>query len=214
MDLSSFMLAAILFIDPMHHHWADEDPTVRLDRISSMASDFAEVCQDPSETPVFDGPDGRIKTCVLLASIAKNESGNFKDSIDKGDERGDGGHSVCIMQINLTGNKNYTEDELLGDRKKCIRAGLHTLRNSSCHKTDIGEMLRSYVSGSCDHYEDEPKKEAAITKTARADAAGFTHFFNSFKKLPKISVILKKPTYGNDPTLIRNMEELPKSARL
>ena len=130
MSLESFILAFILWIDPVVRHTAYEDPSARLERLKAISADMATVCQDPDEAPVFPGKDGRVKTCMLLASIAFNESG-FKESVDNGTERGDGGKAVCIMQVQTgqEGELNYTREQL-HDRKTCIRAGLKVLRAS------------------------------------------------------------------------------------
>lgn len=186
MNLESFILAFILWMDPLVKHIEHEDPSARLERLKAISADMAEVCQDPKEAPVFDGDSGRIKTCMLLASIAYNESG-FKLSVDNGTDRGDGGRSVCIMQVQhgQNGKMKYTASDLL-DRKTCIRAGLKVLRASKCNDgSDMANMLRGYVNGSCKEHED-PKKDKIIAETSLADARGFINYINKFKKLPKI----------------------------
>lgn len=188
MNLTSFILAFMLWMEPLMNHIREEDPSVRLERYKAIAADIAEVCQDPSESPVFDGSNGRLKTCILIASIARNESG-FKASIDAGKERGDGGRSVGIMQVQhgQKGSINFTLDELK-DRKTNIRAGLKILRAVKCNNgSNMDSMLRAYVSGSCTPLED-PKKDAVVLRTSIADAAGYTAFMRQHKVLPKVNV--------------------------
>ena len=188
MSLESFILAFILWMDPLMKHVNEEDPAVRLERLKAIAADISTVCNDQKEKPVFEGKDARLKTCMLLASIAYSESG-FKESVDSGLERGDGGRSVCIMQVQHGQNDvSHPPLEKLKDRKTCIRAGLNVLRSSKCNNgSDVNQMLRGYVSGSCEPF-DNPKKDAVVLKTAASDAAGYSGFIRSHKVLPKVKM--------------------------
>jgi len=185
MSFESLILAFILWTDPTVKHALTEDPSARLERLQSIASDITSVCTDPSEAPVFDGEDGRIKTCLMIASIAYNESG-YKKSVDFGEQKGDSGRSVCLMQVQ-TGQKgsiNYTAEQLK-DRKTCLRAGLNVLRGSKCNSgSDPSSMLRAYVSGTCGTNLD-PKKEKAIAATAANDARAYVNFMRQFSHLLK-----------------------------
>lgn len=198
MTLESFILAFILWMEPLMKNVASEDPSIRLERYKAIAADIAEVCSDPTEAPVFNGPNARIKTCMLIASIAHNESG-FKHSIDSGIERGDGGRSVGIMQVQhgQKGKLAFTLDQLK-DRKTNIKAGLAVLRNSKCNSgTDMNNMLRGYVNGSCTPLED-PKRDAIVLKTSIADAAGFVNYFKQYKVIPKINMESKPQIEQNN----------------
>jgi hypothetical protein len=173
----------MLWIDPTIKHASWEDPSARLQRLQSIASDIAEVCKDQNEVPVFDGEHGRIKTCLMMASIAFNESG-YKKSVDFGEQKGDSGRSVCVMQVQAgqKGPINYTHEQLK-DRKTCLRAGLRVLRYSKCNNgSDPSAMLRGYVSGRCEVNED-PEKEKSIASTARNDARAYVKFMENYKNL-------------------------------
>ena len=179
MNLMSYILAAMLSWSPLHAHIKHEDPVKRLARYQSIASDIAEVANDPNETPAFSGNYAREQTGLLLASIAWHESG-FHENVDTGIKRGDSGRSVCIMQVmsNQYGTlHNYTIDYLLKDRKNCIRAALGIARNSRC-KGGINTRMRAYASGSCSKRED-PIKEAQVAKAARGLTRGYVLFYYS-----------------------------------
>lgn len=191
MNLTSFILAFMLWMEPLMKHSSEEDPSLRLERYKAIAADIAEVCQDPSESPVFDGDNGRLKTCMLIASIARNESG-FKESIDLGTERGDGGKSVGIMQVQhgQKGSINFTLEELK-NRKTNIRAGLKILRAVKCNNgSNMDSMLRAYVSGSCTPL-DDPKRDSVVLKTSMADASGYVAFMKQHRILPKVKMEVK-----------------------
>lgn len=185
MTLASFILAFILWMDPLMNHINDEDPFTRVERLKEISSDIASVCSDPNQKPIFSGPNARLKTCLLIASVARSESG-FKYSIDSGKETGDGGRSICIMQVQHGKNELlHPPIDRLKDRKVCIAAGLNVLRTSKCNDgTDLTQMLRAYVNGSCNPL-DDPKKDAVVVRTATADAAGYALFIKQNKRLPQ-----------------------------
>jgi hypothetical protein len=129
-------------------------------RYVAIASDVLMVAFDPVEKPLFSGDawTARSKTALLMLSVALKESG-FRKDVDFGEgpqARGDNGRSVCLMQINvgaglvpLPGEPGtWRADDLLKDRKKCFRAGLHMIRRSfhACP----GAPLAAYASGTCD----------------------------------------------------------------
>jgi hypothetical protein len=130
-------------------------------RYTSIANDFLEIAFDPEEKPLFAGNEllARQRTAVLLASIALKESG-FRKDVDFGHgkmARGDQGRSVCLMQVNVgkeavevRGQKWFAED-LLSDRKKCIRAALHRVRRSfNACRGPLDVRLAVYTSGNCE----------------------------------------------------------------
>lgn len=127
-------------------------------RYASIAKDLAEVTFDSNEQPIFPGNNGRLETAGLLASIALYEGGGYRKDVDLGKgkhARGDGGRSVCLMQIFVGAGKTaegYSADDLLADRKNCFRAALHMAQYSfrACQTAPLGERLRVYTSGRCD----------------------------------------------------------------
>lgn len=179
MDITSYLMAAMLFLSPLHRHfYKKETPINRLSRYSSIVSDIVEVTQDPAEEPVFKGPLGRQRTALLLLSMARHES-DFDLEVDNGTLRGKLGE-VCILQIvpNMVGTQYNFPVEYLLDRKNCIRAALHMVRGSRC-SDNINTMLRSYVSGQCAKI-DDPKKEKKIAAAAAGEAAGYREFTRRF----------------------------------
>lgn len=117
-------------------------------RRESIAKDILEVAQDPTEEPLFDGPTGREETALFMAAIASFESA-YDLHVDLGKRRGAAGE-VCIMQVavdaaitkrGMITAEGWTRDELVADRKKCIRAALHKLQVSKKICGDANHML-------------------------------------------------------------------------
>lgn len=108
-------------------------------RRTRWATAVANVAMDDAEAPLFGGPRGREMTALFLDSIASFEGG-YGRRVDLGLLRGDKteehpeGRSWCQMQINIGGGKTpegWTGKDLIADPEKCVRAGLHQLRQSS-----------------------------------------------------------------------------------
>lgn len=147
-------------------------------RYESIAADIAAVVWDPNEAPLFRGPSGRLKTTSMILSVMLHESA-FRRDVDFGlgkAGKGDGGRSWCLMQINLGqagasgktaqrivldnggyrfvqgGTEGFGGEDLVTNRKSCIRAGLHLLRRSfgACGRLPQQHWLNAYASGSCD----------------------------------------------------------------
>ena len=132
--------------------WAPPASDADLQRYKAIAEDIEAVAYDPAEPAAFDGPEGRARTALLLASTAYDES-YFRADVDDGRARGDSGHSVCVMQVWVEGHtrEGWTADELVQDREKCIRAALHILRGSLawCRQLSGGDRLGGYTHGKC-----------------------------------------------------------------
>jgi len=132
--------------------WVPPATSEDLDRYRRIAADIDTVTTDPQETPAFDGPDGRARTALLLASTAYDES-LFRADVDDGRARGDHGRSVCVMQVwvERRTREGWTREDLVADRRKCVRAALHILLASLawCHALDGGDRLGGYTHGRC-----------------------------------------------------------------
>jgi hypothetical protein len=143
-------------------------------RYNEIATDIVEVMK--TERPLFRGPDGKLRTSIIIVSSMLRESG-FRRDVDYGlgpHARGDHGNSVCMMQLNIgkgrTARWNIVKDreawpndppdeiqegwnaqEVLADRQKCIRAGLRVARMSfdHCRFRPQQYWLCGYLSGSC-----------------------------------------------------------------
>ncbi len=149
-------------------------------RYDAIVRDAVAVAYDPSEAPIFPATDpiARAKTLAVMLGIMEAESG-FRKDVDKGrgmDSKGDNGESWCLMQIRLstigrdgkTGVRiglkgdgfEYVYDKSLGyggedmveDRRVCIRVGLHMARVSfrNCRALPVDERLSAYASGNCE----------------------------------------------------------------
>ena len=151
-----------------------ESPEAGMAQYEQIAADVETVIR--SEKPLYKGPDGKLRTTMVVLSTMLYES-NFRYDVDYGigpSGKGDNGRSVCMMQINLGQGRSiswnvvhdraamptdptyeiergWTAKELLADRQKCIRTGLRYIRMSfaSCHHMPEQDWLRAYVSGAC-----------------------------------------------------------------
>jgi hypothetical protein len=164
---------------PQYIPEARESADETVARYDSIAEDLVDVVYDPDEPPLFKGEHGRAETMAILESIAWHESGKaLRRDVDLGighRARGDGGGSVCLMQINVGKGRTprynvvkkrfeykgdpeneliqgYTADELLNDRKNCFRTGLRLARESftACGNVPLDQSLMLYASGKCD----------------------------------------------------------------
>lgn len=168
---------------------AQETQAEALARYESIATDIVEVVYDPQTKPLFKGEQGRARTVSVILALMLFESA-FMKNVDEGKgkyARGDAGKSWCLLQLNVGNGRsikwNTKEDrlpragdkpedihpgftglEMVQDRKKCIVAGLRSLRVSfsSCPGLGIDQKLRVYGSGSCE----KGAKESAVRMNA------------------------------------------------
>src|SRR5438445_11528132 len=106
--------------------WAPPGPNDSI-RYDAIARDILTVALDPEESPVFDEPDARARTALVLASFAAAESGGFQIDVDSGKRRGARG-AVCMMQITVGPHgtsDGWSAKDLIENRSRCVRAGLH-----------------------------------------------------------------------------------------
>jgi hypothetical protein len=156
-ELVSYLITAMLAWSPVadHNYYEPRDET--LARYEGIARTIARVAMDPAEAPLFGGPDGRAETGLFVSSIAYYESGGFRRDVELGTgkhARGDSGRSWCLMQVNIGGGKtaeNWSGPELVADQEKCIRAGLHRIRESfvHCKAQTFVDRLSGYTNGRC-----------------------------------------------------------------
>lgn len=173
-QLVSWLTSAMLaWIPPQHGH---EGPEAQ--RYAELARDVLTITFDADERPLIEGPKGRSKTALLLASIMGFESA-YRQDVQTGEKRGKAG-DACYMQVIVPRGKRirllqdvamhrdtyewvsygapeddtaWTVNELLGldHVDNCIRTGLHIARESF----RICKNLSMYTSGQC--IKDEPK---------------------------------------------------------
>jgi hypothetical protein len=176
--LVQYLVATMVAWNPPAHH--REGSVKALARYQDIASDIADVTLDGAEQPVFDGNDGRVKTALLLTSIASMESG-FRADVDAGQQRGGHGVAWCLMQVQVWGHtdEGWTGHDLVIDRNRCFTAGLHLVQASfqACKAMPVTERLSAYTIGHC---RPDPKAEWRTIRALRwikkhpfvGDAAG------------------------------------------
>jgi hypothetical protein len=152
-SLVAYLVAAMVGWVPLHVHAPRESPDQVQARYESIARDVATVAFDEAEAPLFEGPDGRTQTALLMLSVASYESG-YRKGVDDGVRLGDHGHSFCLMQIRLgqgATREGWTGPALIHDRQLCFRAALHILRASFgiCHTLPVEDRLSAYATGHC-----------------------------------------------------------------
>lgn len=155
------------------------------ERYTGISEAVAKVAFDPAETPIPGM--SRSYTAALLLSIAFHES-SFRRDVDLGIGRmrlakngwNDHGRSWCMMQVNLgthqvadtrpghdgqwreesasQTSEGWWGTELLEDREKCFRAGLHIVQRTwGCRGGTQADALTKYASGECFTAADEAK---------------------------------------------------------
>jgi hypothetical protein len=148
--LSAWLLTAMVAFSPPQAQ--REGEAAALVRYGEMAQDFARVALDDTETPLFEGDSGRPQTALLMAAVASYESG-YRSDVDQGTVKGDHGKALCIMQVQVYGKtaENYSRDEVMNDRQKCLRVALHRMRQSftACHGLKLVNRLAGYTVGHC-----------------------------------------------------------------
>ena len=162
--LTTYLLAAMLAWMPARNQVHRETEEETLARYRSIAADVAEVCLDPNEPPVFEGENARVKTALLLLSVAFWESA-FRPDVDRGTCKPpecDNGLAVSLWQLHpedgfifdgdvYTFARNrtaqwreehardiYGREQLLGDRKLAARIALHIIRYSMKNAHSLG----------------------------------------------------------------------------
>jgi hypothetical protein len=155
--LSAWLLTAMVAFSPPQAQ--REGEAAALVRYGEMAQDFARVALDEGEAPLFEGDNGRPETALLMAAVASYESG-YRSDVDQGTVKGDHGKALCIMQVQVYGKtaENYSRDEVMNDRAKCLRVALHRMRQSftMCKGLKLVNRLAGYTVGSC---KEEEKSE-------------------------------------------------------
>lgn len=161
--LKAYILAFMTAHYPVaNHRYLGVSDGYTLARYEAIAADIADVALDPDEPPIFRSQaiaekgardlDGRVKTALLLASVARFESGGYREDVDTLVKLGDNGHARCLLQLHLwTG-------EVVTDRPSCLRAGLRHMRESykACRS------LSGYTVGHCVEHEPEAERRSGV----------------------------------------------------
>ncbi len=152
-NLVAYLVAAMVSWVPFHAQPTSESSAQARAHYESIARDAASVAFDEAEAPLFDGPDARAETALLMLSVASFES-SYRAKVDDGAHRGDNGHSYCLMQIRVGAGvtrEGWSGHQLVEDRKLCFFAGLHILRASFnvCRTFPLDDRLGAYATGRC-----------------------------------------------------------------
>jgi hypothetical protein len=142
--LVSYIFAAMIYWVPMTDHAYYEKPEVTQARYTEIATTIAEVALDPNTVPLFEGDDGRVKTALLLASVASSE-GFFRKDVDSCKVGGDNGLAWGLWQTHANKKK------VCSDRKVAATIALDMMRNSlqSCKSFNLMDRMSVYTDGSC-----------------------------------------------------------------
>jgi hypothetical protein len=164
-DVASYLVAAMTAWVPLHAHAEPKEDT--LARYDAIAHDAVTVAYDESEAPLFGGPSGRAQTALLMLAVASLES-SFRKPVDDGTKLGDHGRSYCLMQIRVgdgVTRDGWSGADLVSDRTKCFRAGLHILRGSfaACRNLELKDRMSAYATGRC-----TPGEEKSRLRVGRA----------------------------------------------
>lgn len=154
--LSTYLLSAMLSWMPTKNHHFREPAEAAQARYEAIATDVATVALDQAEPPIFKGPDGRVRTALVLLSVAFWESA-FRVDVDNGSCKPpecDQGHAFSVWQLHpedgfifdgdvFTFARNrsaawraehaaeiFDGPALVRDRKLAARIALHMIRYS------------------------------------------------------------------------------------
>jgi hypothetical protein len=153
--LVTYLFAAMVAFVPLSQHAYYEKTADTEARYAAIAADVAELALDETEAPVFKGELGRVKTALLMTSIASYES-HFDARTDRGISvragDNDNGKAVGLWQTHLYPPllpEGWTRAELAADRKKAARYALRMVRESFriCSRHPVAELLGWYAVG-------------------------------------------------------------------
>lgn len=162
--LTTYLFTAMLAWMPLRNQANRETEEAASARYESIASDIATVATDPSEPPLFGGDDGRVKSALVVLSVAFWESG-FRADVDGGrckPNECDHGLAYSLWQLHpedgfifdgdvftYSRNRSHAWREehaseifdgpmLIQDRQLAARVALHILRYSVRNGGSLG----------------------------------------------------------------------------
>lgn len=176
--LSAYLLAAMLAWAPPDRRgvtYPDARETVEeaRERYAEIAEAVAVVALDPDEDVIVGGRGARERTALLTLSVAFFESG-FRRDVDLNlgrYARGDSGRSWSLWQLRLdrrgvdTTIEGWTGPELIADRTKAVRAGLHALRRAvrTC-KGSLADRIAIYRYGRCTEADENARNRVGLAE--------------------------------------------------
>ena len=142
--LASYLFAAMTTWVPIQQHSFYEKAKTTQARYLKLAETMSQVALNPQKTPVFEGKDARVKTALLLASIASTESGYARNIVNC--QRG-GDNNLAWGPWQTHTNKYRTCSNLLtaaGYAMHFAQVSFHW-----CHKQKLLNRLSGYTDGKC-----------------------------------------------------------------
>jgi hypothetical protein len=142
--LANYIFAAMISWVPISDHSYYEKPEITTARYHDIANSIVEVALDPEQEPLFAEEDGRIKTALLLASVASSE-GFFRKDIDSCKIGGDHGLAWGLWQTHAP------KKLVCSDRKAAIIIALNMMKQSfiACKKLPVLDRMSVYTDGQC-----------------------------------------------------------------
>lgn len=142
--LALYVLTAMNSWVPESDHSYYEKPAITDARYFSIAMAIAEVALDPNQEPLFQGDGGRVRTALVLASIASHES-KFVSAVVNCRKAGDNGLAWGPYQTHS--GKIRTCKNLKDATAIALGMARHSME--SCKKMPLLEQLSVYTNGHC-----------------------------------------------------------------
>lgn len=126
--------------------WQPTSNAADIQRYTSIAEDVAFVAEDTAEPALLRDDETRVKTGLLVMSVARYES-RFAQNVDEGKCKSwecDGGHAFTLWQIHPAQGLKFdgelwqysfdperlTGAKLIADRRTAARMAMHMMRQS------------------------------------------------------------------------------------
>lgn len=141
-DLAIYLLGAAKAFYPVSNHNYHEMSSITEARYERFSEDIAELVLDPSTEPLFAGVDGRVKTGLLLVSLASFES-RFIGDVMSCKKLGDNGLAAGPFQ------SHQNKTKVCSSYKGAALVAISMVRNSFhvCHNLTLDKQLSAYTDG-------------------------------------------------------------------
>lgn len=144
MTMMELVLGAMMALTPSQ--WRPQEGSERSQTYREIAQDIVMAVENPLGELPFDGPAAKEASAVLLAAIARSESG-FDPRVRNCTRRGDHGRSISVFQLmDGPSRGGYSEREICTNPQLAAKLALEVL---GWYK-DLGSsllMLQGYAAG-------------------------------------------------------------------
>jgi hypothetical protein len=142
--LATYIFTAMASWVPISDHTYYEKPEITTVRYHEIANTIAEVALEPETKPIFEGDDGRIKTALILASIASSE-GFFRQDVDNCKVGGDNNQAWGLWQTHAS------KKQVCSSRTVAAHIALDMIHTSfmECKNFKVMDRLSIYTDGKC-----------------------------------------------------------------